>query len=186
MLRSFLRRIVRYLRSGQDLERLQRAGLSLGRNVSIQDGAVIDGAFPWLIEIGDDTTLAPQAYLLAHDASPKRHLDRTRVGRVIVGRRVFIGARALVMPGVTIGDDAIVAAGSVVVRDVAAGTIVAGNPAAEIGSVEQYVERQSERIAAGPYFPEDRYPTVTRALSAEARADMRRQLDDAGRDGYVH
>jgi acetyltransferase-like isoleucine patch superfamily enzyme len=86
MLRSFLRRIVRYLRSGQDLDRLQRG--------------------------------------------PKRHLDRTRVGRVIVGRRVFIGARALAMPVVTLGDDAIVAAGSVVVRDAAAGTIVAGNPAA--------------------------------------------------------
>jgi maltose O-acetyltransferase len=186
MLRSFARRVARYVRSGQDLDRLQRAGLTLGRDVAIEDGVVFDGAFPWLIEVGDETTIAPQAYLLAHDASTKRHLDRTRVGRVRVGRRVFIGARALLMPGVTVGDGAIVAAGAVVTRDVAPGTIVAGNPATEVGTVEAYLERQRARIADGPTFAPDRYPTATRALSDEARADMRRRLDEAGRDGYVH
>jgi maltose O-acetyltransferase len=185
MLRSFAARAARYVRSGQDLDRLKKAGLRLGRDVAIEDGVVFDGAFPWLIEVGDETTIAPQAYLLAHDASPKRHLDRTRVGRVIIGRRVFIGARALILPGVTVGDGAIVAAGAVVTRDVAPGAVVAGNPAAEVGRVDEYLARQRERIAAGPYFPPDRFPTASRTLSAEARAEMRRQLDEAGRDGFV-
>jgi maltose O-acetyltransferase len=186
MLRSFVARAARYVRSGQDLDRLQRAGLTLGRDVAIEDGVVFDGAFPWLIEVGDETTIAPQAYLLAHDASTKRHLDRTRVGRVVVGRRVFIGARALILPGVTVGDGAIVAAGAVVTRDVAPGAIVAGNPAAEVGRVDDYLARQRARVEDAPYFPPDRYPTASRELSDAARADMRRQLDEAGRDGYVH
>jgi maltose O-acetyltransferase len=186
MLKSFARRVARYVRSGQDLDRLVAAGLTLGEDVSIQDGVVFDGAFPWLIEIGAETTIAPQAYLLAHDASTKRHLDRTRVGRVIVGRRVFIGARAVILPGVTIGDGAIVAAGAVVTRDVAPGTIVAGNPAAPAGTVADYLERRREHMAGRPYFPPDRYPTATRALSDDARAEMRKRLDEAGGEGYVH
>ena len=101
---ALARRAARYVRSGQDLDRLVAGGLKLGSDVSVQDGVVFDGAFPWLIEIGAETTIAPQAYLLAHDASTRRPLGRTRVGRVVVGRRVFIGARALIMPGVTIGD----------------------------------------------------------------------------------
>ena len=186
MLKSLARRVARYVRSGQDLDRLVAAGLTLGPDVSIQDGVVFDGAFPWLIEIGAETTIAPQAYLLAHDASTKRHLDRTRVARVVVGRRVFIGARALILPGVTIGDGAIVAAGAVVTRDVAAGTVVAGNPATEVGTVEAYLDRRREGMASSPYFPPDRYPTASRALSDDARADMRRQLEATGGEGYVH
>lgn len=185
MLKSLARRAARYVRSGQDLDRLVAAGLTLGPGVSIQDGVVFDGAFPWLIEVGAETTIAPQAYLLAHDASTKRHLGRTRVGRVVVGRRVFIGARALVMPGVTVGDGAVVAAGAVVTRDVAPGALVAGNPAAEIGRVEDYLARQRDRLQAGPFFPEDRFPSADRTLSGAARDEMRRTLDEAGRDGWV-
>ncbi|MET0292557.1 MAG: DapH/DapD/GlmU-related protein, partial [Steroidobacteraceae bacterium] len=48
---------------------------------------------------------------------------------IVIGRNVWIGAGALVLPGVTIGDDALIGAGSVVTRDVPAGTTVVGNPA---------------------------------------------------------
>ena len=109
---------------------------------------------PWLIEIGDECTIAPEAYLLAHDASTKRHLNRTRVGRVCIGRRVFIGARAVILPGVTVGDESIVAAGSVVVHDVPPRTIVAGNPARQVGSLDDYLAEQRRRLAEGPYSTE--------------------------------
>jgi maltose O-acetyltransferase len=54
---------------------------------------------------------------------------------------VYLGARSIVLPGVEIGDGAIIGAGSVVRRDVPAGTIVAGNPAEVVGDVESYVAR---------------------------------------------
>jgi maltose O-acetyltransferase len=159
--------------------------LVLGRDCSIESGVVIDGGMPWLIEIGDETTIAPEAYLLAHDASTKRHIDRTRVGRVSIGRRVFIGARALILPGVTIGDEAIVAAGSVVSHDVPPRTLVAGNPARAIGSVDDYIAEQRRNLATGPYFDPERFPTYTGELSHEARVEMRRTLERIGTQGFV-
>jgi maltose O-acetyltransferase len=169
-----------------DVDSLVRAGMTLGRGVEINPGVVIDEAMPWLVEIGDETIIAPQAYLLAHDASTKLHLDRTRVGRVRIGRRVFIGARAVILPGVSIGDGAIIAAGSVVTRDVPDRTLVAGNPARELSTTDEYVARQRERLADGPYFPEDRFPTWRRELTPDSRQEMRRALEDAGTGGFVH
>ena len=140
---------------------------------------------PWLIEIGDESTIAPEAYLLAHDASTKRHLNRTRVGRVCIGRRVFIGARALILPGVTVGDESIVAAGSVVIHDVPPRTIVAGNPAREVGNLDDYLAKQRRQLAEGPYFDRERFPTYRRQLSRAARVEMRRSLQRAGTYGFV-
>jgi maltose O-acetyltransferase len=48
---------------------------------------------------------------------------------VVIGRNVWIGGGAIILPGITVGDDAVIGAGSVVTRDVAAGAIVGGNPA---------------------------------------------------------
>lgn len=69
------------------------------------------------------------AQLIAHDASHKRFIGYTRVGRITIGSMVFIGQRATILPGVTIGDNVIVAAGAVVSTDVPSRSIVAGNPA---------------------------------------------------------
>lgn len=178
--------MLRRVRGEQDIDALVAEGLVLGRGVEINPGVVLDGAMPWLIEIGDETIIAPQAYVLVHDASTKLHIDRTRVGRVRIGRRVFIGARAVILPGVLVGDEAIVAAASVVVRDVPERTLVAGNPARRICSTDEYIERQRRRLDAGPYFPSDRFPTWRRELSPEARREMSRALQNAGTGGFVH
>jgi maltose O-acetyltransferase len=158
---SFLRRL-RFLWPGKllaklnripNVDELRRRGCRLGNDVELQFGVVIDYSHCWLIEIGDDACLAPNVHVLAHDASTKRHLGFTRIARVRIGRRVFIGAESIVLPGVTIGDDAIVAAGSVVTRDVPPGTIVAGNPARAIGTTAEYVARNAELMRTRPCYP---------------------------------
>src|SRR4051794_15596966 len=101
--------------------KLIRRGLQIGSNVYLAPGSMVDPSFAWLVSIGDDTTLGPGVYVLAHDASTKQHLGYTRVGQVQIGRRVFIGAYSLILPGVTIGDEVIVGAGSVVRQDVPEG-----------------------------------------------------------------
>lgn len=73
--------------------------------------------------IGHDVELADFCTLSSH-------VDLT--GRVKVGQRVFFGSGARALPGVTIGDDAVIGAGAVVVRDVAAGMTVFGNPARQV------------------------------------------------------
>jgi tetrahydrodipicolinate N-succinyltransferase len=73
------------------------------------------------------------------------------VGKIDIRDNVFIGYNAVILPNVTIGPNAIVAAGSIVTKDVPPGTIVGGNPAKVIGSVEEYVAKLQERTNALPW-----------------------------------
>ena len=82
-----------------------------------------DRTHPRGIHISRESYVAFGAVILTHDMTRGIYAD-TRIGS-----RCFIGARSILLPGVSIGDGSIVAAGSVVTRDVAPGSIVAGNPA---------------------------------------------------------
>ena len=79
---------------------------------------LIDDSHAWLIEIGDNVTLAPRVHILAHDASTKLYLGYTKIGRVRIGNDVFIGHVTIILPGVTIGDNVVIGAGSVVKSDI--------------------------------------------------------------------
>lgn len=90
------------------------------------------------VRVGDNCMIAPDVgiYTAGHNISP---VDRHKTGHaypVTIGNNVWIGGHAVILPGVTIGDNSIVAAGSVVTKDVAANTIVAGNPAKKIRDIE--------------------------------------------------
>lgn len=69
-------------------------GLKIGKNCEIKGEVIIDPGHCWLIEIGDNVTIAPRCHILAHDASTKRFLGHTVVGRVVIGNNVFIGANS--------------------------------------------------------------------------------------------
>ena len=86
------------------------------------------------ISIGEGATIAQEAYLCTgtHDFSSLALPLQTTP--IFVGKDVFVGARALVMPGIRIGDRAIIGAGAVVTKNVAPNAIVAGNPAKIIGT----------------------------------------------------
>ena len=66
------------------------------------------------------------------------------MGAIKIGNNVSIGTSAMILPGITIGDNAIVGAGAVVTHDVAPNTIVAGVPAREIETIEAYIEKHSK------------------------------------------
>ena len=104
----------------------------LGQRNVINFGCMLDGrVYP--IVIGDDVSIGPEAAILTLGHDPQSPDFADRGGPVSIGDRVWIGYRALIMPGVTIGEGAVVAAGAVVTRNVAPFTIVGGNPAREIG-----------------------------------------------------
>lgn len=92
-------------------------------SVDFSLSAYFDRTHPRGIHIGAESYVALGAVILTHDTT-RRLYAHTRIGR-----RCFIGARALVLPGVTIGDDCVVGAGSIVTRDVPSRSVVAGNPA---------------------------------------------------------
>ena len=84
------------------------------------------------VEIGEQTQVGPGVQILTadHPCDPALRAEGVEYGRpVSVGRNVWIGGGAIILPGVTIGDDAVIGAGSVVTRNVAEGAMVVGNPA---------------------------------------------------------
>ncbi len=104
--------------------------ITLGAGVFINFNCVILDVCP--VTIGDDTMLAPGVQILTadHPREPGPRAAKLEFGRPIaIGRNAWIGAGALILPGVQIGDEAVVAAGAVVTRDVAPGATVAGTPA---------------------------------------------------------
>ena len=98
------------------------------------------------VSIGDGTQIGPAAQILAadHPRDPAARAAGLEFGRPIrIGRNVWIGGGAIILPGVSIGDDALIGAGSVVTRDVPAGATAFGNPA----------RVQHDRLAGGAVAP---------------------------------
>lgn len=104
--------------------------ISLGRGVFLNFNCVILDVVA--VDIGDGTQIAPGVQILTadHPRDPAVRAQGLEFGRPVrIGRNVWIGAGALILPGVTVGDDALIGAGSVVTRDVPKGATVVGNPA---------------------------------------------------------
>lgn len=104
----------------------------LAERVIINFGCLVDGRH-YDIEIGANATIGPDATILSLGHDPNSPDFKEMGGPVRIGARVWIGYRAIVLPGVTIGEGAVVAAGAVVSRDVEPLAIVAGVPARVIG-----------------------------------------------------
>ena len=110
-------------------------GMDIDPTATFSLSARFDMTYPKGVHVGPETYVAFDAAILTHDTTRKLYLH-TRIGR-----RCFIGARSVILPGVKIGDESVVGAGSVVVRDVPPRSVVAGNPAKIIRS----------DIRVGPY-----------------------------------
>ena len=104
-------------------------GMDIGRNVIIARTVHLDKNInPKGIHIGDNTWLLRNAMVLAHDYC--RGEDGTgKRFNTYIGKNCVIGVNSIVLPGVKIGDHCVVAAGSVVTKDVPSNSLVAGNPA---------------------------------------------------------
>jgi maltose O-acetyltransferase len=179
--KSLRHTVINRLRGYATPEWLVKHGLKLGRDVYL--GAVhFDYGFLGLITIGDEAVVTDGVRIVAHDASIKHWIGYSRVGRVDIGRRVYVGVGAILLPGVTIGDDAIVGAGSVVTRDVQPKTVVAGNPAVQIATLDEFVARQRRRLEDRPRYPREGF-VGPESVSRENIERMRRELADG--DGLV-
>lgn len=102
--------------------------IKLGKNVFINSGCHFQDNGG--IEIGDGTMIGPRTVIvtLNHDLNPQTRLSATPEP-VKIGKNVWIGANCTILPGVTIGDNSVIGAGSVVVKSIAANVVAVGNPA---------------------------------------------------------
>jgi acetyltransferase-like isoleucine patch superfamily enzyme len=103
-------------------------GMKVGKHTAFGLMVMVDVFFPEKISVGENSVIGYNTTILAHEYL----IHEYRLGEVIIGENVMIGANSTILPGVTIGDGAIVAAGTVVHKDVAPGTFVGGNPLREL------------------------------------------------------
>ncbi len=136
-------------------EYLRRHGglYAIGTGCAIQMNVVFTD--PAFVHIGNNVHLTG-CTLFGHDGSVSMlkqafgvRIDK--VGKIDIRDNVFVGHQSIIMPGVTIGPNAIVAAGSVVTKDVPAGSIVGGVPAKIIGSVDALVARLQTETTTLPW-----------------------------------
>ena len=130
---------------------LVRAGSKIGERTKIGSHSQLDGAvevgqgvviqsqvyLPHLTKVGDNVFMGPAVKVTNDRYPPSRKLVST-----VIEDNVVIGSGALLLPGVRIGEGAVVAAGAVVTRDVAPGVVVAGIPARKVYTREEYEKRK--------------------------------------------
>ena len=119
--------------------KLQRwRGVNIGKHVHIGPNVTIDYPFPYFVTIEDGASLAGGNYILAHSTPLEYHQRCTEsfVAPVVVHRNAWIGVNAILMPGLEVGEGAIVGAGAVVTQNVPPNTMVAGVPARTIKTFE--------------------------------------------------
>lgn len=163
------------------LKRLINRGLIVGNDFQMEKGCNIDANFPWLIEIGNNVTLASWVYIVAHDGVSKKQVGYSRVGRITIGNNVFIGARSIVLSNVKIGDNSVVGANSVVTKDVPSGVVVAGNPAKIILTIEEYKKKLQTSMNNSPVY-EFEY-TISGGIDDKKMKEMKKELTHTG--GFV-
>lgn len=120
---------------------LRYRGLKVGKDCMIYSN--IATSEPYLVSIGDNVTISFNVQFITHDNSIcKVSKEVTDLfGKIKIGNNCFIGAASIILPGVAIGDNVIVAVGSVVTKSFGNNVVIAGNPAKIIYSIENYVEK---------------------------------------------
>ena len=178
---NLIKELLYRLRGEYTTEKLISMGMKVGRNFKRLNGVILDPAHCWLIEIGDNVTMAPRVHILCHDASTKQFLNYTKIGRVTIGDNVFIGAETVVLPGVTIGSNVIIGANSTVTHNIPDNSVVGGSPAQVICTLDKYLEKERSRMENAPCYGEEY--TLRKDVSMELRMQQKQEL--TGKIGYI-
>lgn len=163
------------IRGTMNLKKLVAEGLIVGKNFHALEGVIIDPGHCWLIEIGDNVTLAPRVHILAHDASTKIPLGYTKIGRVSIGNNVFIGVNSIILPNVKIGDNVVIGAGSIVTRDIPEQGVYCGNPCVKVADYNDWIKKQKERMHIAPKYDQN---YIIDNITEEKRLQMKQELKD--------
>lgn len=134
---------------------LKKIGVNVKGNVKIYGNPIgMFGTEPWCITLGDNVHITRDVLFITHDGGTLLFRDKVPdleiTAPIEVKDNVYIGARSIIMPGVTIGNNCIIAAGAVVNKDVPDNCVYGGVPAKFIKSVDSYFEKvQKESLHLG-------------------------------------
>ena len=144
MVNKFVNAIVNaYLRKFHPVKWARRIGVKVGDHTTISPETHFPEE-PYLITIGNHVQITRAVSMFSHGGGQvaRRQIPAFDCfGKIVIEDWAYVGAESLIMPGVTIGEGSLVAAGSVVTKSVPPHTVVGGNPARVLCTTEEYVER---------------------------------------------
>lgn len=118
--------------------------IKIGKNARFT-GKINFGSEPFLISIGNHVTLAHNVTFHTHDGGVwifrEKYPNINIYGKITIGDNVFVGSNVIILPNISIGDNVVIGAGSVVTKSIESGSVVAGNPARLIRTVNEYEEK---------------------------------------------
>lgn len=127
-------------------ERARKIGVNIGKDCKLSTD-IHWGSEPYLISIGNHCSISYDIDFITHDGGTWLFREKpeyrgiAKFGRITVKDNCYIGAHTIILPNVVIGPNSIVGAGSVVTHDVPPDTVVAGNPARFICTLEEYIHK---------------------------------------------
>ena len=150
-------------------------GVSMAGRVRIYGSSLyMFSTEPYLVSLGDNVFISVGATFVCHDGSTlpfrARYPQLEVAAPIRVGNNVFIGMKAMILPGVTIGDNCIIGASAVVTKDVPSGQIVAGNPARMVKTTEQWLaQKQATSLEIGHLYGWEKVRAYKRIFAGEVR-----------------
>lgn len=151
------RKIAKFLMDEEKYARTIAVNIAREKGVKVgSDCRLFSSSFSsesFLIEIGNHVTITEGVKFVTHDGGmwvvrkiDKKYEKSNIIGEIKVGNNVFIGLNSIILPGVTIGDNTIVAAGSVVTKSFEGNCIIGGVPAKKIKSLDEYIRANEKNF----------------------------------------
>lgn len=173
-----LKRIYKlFKKEKSEVEMYRKRGVKIGEGTELYSVA-IDGCFGHLITIGKNCIITHSS-IQAHDASTKLALGYSKVARISIGDNCYIGWNCIILPGVEIGNNVIIGAGSIVTRNIPNGSVACGNPARVIGTYDNYIEKNRKLLNEGAPV----YNTIFFEKTYEEKQIQYKELSD-GKFGF--
>ena len=121
----------------------RKRGVKIGKHVHWGTNIVVDNSYPYFVVIEDGASISGNDYFLAHSKPMEYHASciRSYVSPIIVRKNAWLAVNVTVLPGVEIGEGAVVSAGSVVSQDIPPFTVASGNPAKMVADISKILRR---------------------------------------------
>lgn len=164
MLNNFLKKIeflyINYINTSHErkCKFLIKQGARIGKGTRLFGNTAALGSEPYLIEIGEDCAFASGTRFITHDGGIKvlnslgkfkkdgKNILMDKIAPIKIGNNVYTGMQTIIMPGVTIGDNVVIGAYSVVTKNIPSNSVVAGVPAKVICSLEEYYQKSLSKV----------------------------------------
>ena len=141
-----IKALISIIKKRNPIKYARELGVSIGENTRLI-GMANFGSEPYLISIGNHVTVSYDVTFITHDGGTwvfrdiPKYKDVIKYGKIVIEDNCFIGMKSILMPGITIGANSVIAAGSIVTKNVPPNSVWGGVPAKFITTTEEYADK---------------------------------------------